>query len=185
MGGGAEIFELLAGEDVNGNEMDLGVAVLAGLRCTHLNDLAGARLDDHKTVLTESGALHRIGGRGASVGALKGVLMLWKRLFSEAAKEENEWTRAAVWRGTRSPLLHTCASSAMIRIWCSWRNGANRQRYWKCRLKGKGRQILEVGFAPYERVNLMWMIEKQKCVVAGRASIYPIGLGSRWKYQHL
>lgn len=119
MGGGAKIFELLASEDVNGNEMDLGVTVLAGLRGTHLNDLAGARLDDDKTVLTESRALHWVGGRGASVGALEGVLMLLKRLLSETAKEENEWTRAAVWRGKKSPLLHTCASSAMIRIWCS------------------------------------------------------------------
>jgi hypothetical protein len=76
VGGGAKIFELLASEDVNGNEMDLGVTVLAGLRGTHLNDLAGARFDDHKTVLAESRALHRIGGRGASIGALKGVLML-------------------------------------------------------------------------------------------------------------
>lgn len=31
VGGGAEIFELLASEDVNRNEMNLGVAVLAGL----------------------------------------------------------------------------------------------------------------------------------------------------------
>lgn len=31
VGGGAEIFELFASEDVNRNEMDLGVAVLAGL----------------------------------------------------------------------------------------------------------------------------------------------------------
>ncbi len=76
VGGRAKIFELLAGEDVNGNEVDLGVTVFAGLRGTHLNDLARARLDDHEAVLTESRALHRIGGRGAGVGALKGVLML-------------------------------------------------------------------------------------------------------------
>jgi len=78
VGGGAKIFKLLAGEDVNGNEMDFGVTVLAGLRGAHLNDLAGARLDDHKTILAESRALHRVGGGGASVGALEGVFMLWK-----------------------------------------------------------------------------------------------------------
>lgn len=44
---------------------------------------------------------------------------------------------------------------------------------------------MEVGFAPCERVNLMWMIEKQKCVLAGRASFDYIRLGIGWKYQHL
>ena len=87
VGGGAKIFKFLAGEDVNGNEMDLGVTVFAGLRGTHLDDLARARLDDHKTVLTESRALHRIGGRGASIGAFKGMLMLWKKLLSKGGQE--------------------------------------------------------------------------------------------------
>lgn len=76
MGGRAKIFELLAGEDIDGDEMDFGVAVLAGLRRTHLDDLAGAALDDDKAVLPQSRALHWISGRGASIGALKGVLML-------------------------------------------------------------------------------------------------------------
>lgn len=31
VGGRAEIFELLAGKDINGNKMNLGVTVLAGL----------------------------------------------------------------------------------------------------------------------------------------------------------
>lgn len=31
VGGWAEIFEFLAGEDINGDEMDFGMAVLAGL----------------------------------------------------------------------------------------------------------------------------------------------------------
>lgn len=31
VGGWAEIFELLASEDIDGDEMDFGVAVLAGL----------------------------------------------------------------------------------------------------------------------------------------------------------
>ena len=45
MGGGAEILELLAGEDVQGDKMDLGVAVLAGLRGGHVHDLARPALD--------------------------------------------------------------------------------------------------------------------------------------------
>jgi hypothetical protein len=74
--GRAKIFQLLAGEDVNGNEMDFGVAVFAGLRGRHFDDLAGAVLDDDETVLPQSGTLHGIGGRGTGIGALKGVLML-------------------------------------------------------------------------------------------------------------
>lgn len=76
VGGRAKIFELLAGEDIDGDEMDFGVAVLAGLRRTHFDDLAGAALDDDKAVLPQSRALHWISGRSASIGALKGMLML-------------------------------------------------------------------------------------------------------------
>ena len=78
MSGRAKIFQLLAGEDVNGNEMDFGVAVFAGLRGRHFDDLAGAVLNDDETVLPQSGTLHGIGGRGTGIGALKGVLMLRK-----------------------------------------------------------------------------------------------------------
>lgn len=76
MGGGAKIFEFLASEDINGDEMDLGVTVLAGLGGGHVDDLTGAFLDDDEAVLPQSGTLHRIGGRGASIGALEGMLML-------------------------------------------------------------------------------------------------------------
>ena len=76
MSGGAEIFKLLAGEDVDGDKMDLGVTVLAGLGGAHFNDLAGTAFDDHMSVLAQSGTLHRIGGRGASIGRLERVLML-------------------------------------------------------------------------------------------------------------
>lgn len=74
--GRAKIFQLLAGEDVNGNKMDLGVAVFAGLRGRHFDDLAGAVFDDDETVLPQGGTLHGVGGRGTGIGALKGVLML-------------------------------------------------------------------------------------------------------------
>ena len=42
VGGRAKLLKLLAGEDVEGDEMDLGVTVLASLRGRHLNNLAGA-----------------------------------------------------------------------------------------------------------------------------------------------
>lgn len=76
VGGRAEIFQLLGGEDINGDQVDLGVTVLAGLRGGHLDDLARAVLDDDEAVLPQSRALHGVGLRGTGIGALKGVLML-------------------------------------------------------------------------------------------------------------
>jgi hypothetical protein len=56
--------------------VDLGVTVLARLGGGHLDDLAGAVLDDDKAVLPQCGTLHGEGGRGTGIGALEGVLML-------------------------------------------------------------------------------------------------------------
>ena len=72
----AKIFVLLASEDVQSNQMDLGVAVLAGLGGRHVDDLAGAALDDDEAVLPQGRTLHGVGGRGAGVGGLEGVPML-------------------------------------------------------------------------------------------------------------
>ena len=63
-------------ENIDSDKMDLGVTVLSGFGGAHLDDLARAALDDDETVLAEGGTLHRIGSRGASIGALEGVLML-------------------------------------------------------------------------------------------------------------
>ena len=76
MGGRRQVFQLLAGEDVDGNDVDLGVAVLARLGGGHFDDLAGTTLDHDVAVLPQGRALHREGGRGTSVGALEGVFML-------------------------------------------------------------------------------------------------------------
>ena len=76
MGGRRQIFELLAGEDVDGSQMDLGVTVLASLGGAHFDDLAWTTLDDNVTVLAKSGTLHREGGGSTSIGTLEGVLML-------------------------------------------------------------------------------------------------------------
>jgi len=76
VGGGAEFFKLLAGEDVDGDKMDLGVAVLTSLGGRHVDDLAGTVLDHNEAVLPQGGALHGEGGRGAGIGGLEGVFML-------------------------------------------------------------------------------------------------------------
>ena len=76
MGGGGQIFELLASEDVQSDDVDLGVTVLSGLGGRHVDDLAGTALDDNVTVLAQSRALHGVGGRRASVGGFEGLVVL-------------------------------------------------------------------------------------------------------------
>ena len=76
MGGGAKFFEFLAGEDVDSNQMNLCVTVLSSLRSRHINDLAGAVLDNDESVLSQGRALHGKGGGGARIGGVKGVFML-------------------------------------------------------------------------------------------------------------
>ena len=51
MGTGAQIFQLLASEYIDSDEVDFGMTVLASLGGAHLNNLAGAALDDHMPVL--------------------------------------------------------------------------------------------------------------------------------------
>jgi hypothetical protein len=75
VGGGRQVFELLASEDVEGDQVDLGVTVLAGLGGGHLDNLAGTVLDDNVTVLAQSRALHGESGRRASVGGLEGLVL--------------------------------------------------------------------------------------------------------------
>ena len=76
VGGGRQLLKLLASEDVDGDQVDLGVTMLAGLGGRHVDDLARAALDHDVAVLPQGRALHGEGGRRAGVGAVEGVLML-------------------------------------------------------------------------------------------------------------
>ena len=76
VGGRGQIFQLLARKDVDGDDMDLGVTVLACLGGRHLDNLAWAALDDDVAVLPQGGTLHGKGRRGTGVGALEANLML-------------------------------------------------------------------------------------------------------------
>lgn len=82
VGGGREILKLLAGEDVGGDKMNLGVTVLASLGGRHVDDLAGAALDDDVTVLAQSRALHGEGGRGTGIGGVELELVLRRTRWS-------------------------------------------------------------------------------------------------------
>lgn len=79
VGGRAKIFVLLLGEDVEGDEVDLGVTVLTSLGGRHIDDLAGTALDDNVTVLAQGGTLHRVGGRSASIGGFEGLVLYRNR----------------------------------------------------------------------------------------------------------
>jgi hypothetical protein len=86
--GKAHIFELFGGEDVGGDQVDLGVTVLARLGGRHVDDLsgaasacvrpmvqrgnylAGAALDDDVSALAQGRALHGEGEGGARIGRL-------------------------------------------------------------------------------------------------------------------
>lgn len=87
VGGGAKLLKLLAGEDVNGDQVDLGVTVLASLGGRHVDNLAGTALDDDETVLPEGRALHGEGQRRTGVSRVEGVFMLWIPLSAWEARE--------------------------------------------------------------------------------------------------
>ena len=76
VGGRGEIFELLASENINGDEMDLGVTVLAGLGGGHVDNLARAALDNDVTVLPQGRTLHGVGGGGTGIGGLESVALM-------------------------------------------------------------------------------------------------------------
>ena len=72
----AKFFELLASEDVDGDQVDLGVTVLAGLGGGHFDNLAWAVLNADVSVLPQCRTLHGEGVGRTSIGAVEGVLVL-------------------------------------------------------------------------------------------------------------
>jgi len=76
VGGGADIFELLAGEDINRNKMDFGVTVFASLGGGHVDDLARTTFDADVSVFTEGRALHGEGGGSPCIGRLERLVVL-------------------------------------------------------------------------------------------------------------
>ena len=80
--------------------MNLGVTMLASLGRGHFNDFAGPVLDDHKAVLAESGALHRVRLGRARIGALELKVLVLDALADERRRRRDQ---------------RTCASSAMVK----------------------------------------------------------------------
>lgn len=83
MSRGRDILQLLLGEDIRRDQVDLGVSVLSGLGGGHVNDLAGSALDDDESTLSEGRALHGVGG-GSTGG--------WRaRVSASAQTREKRW----------------------------------------------------------------------------------------------
>jgi hypothetical protein len=101
VGGWGEIFELLVGEDIDGDQVDLCVTVLASLGGGHFDNLAWALLDDDEAVLPPGRTLHRVGGGSTSIGALEGVLMLTDSV-SSCSSHMRRGRRLRLGRGARS-----------------------------------------------------------------------------------
>lgn len=76
VGGRAKVFILLVGKNIKSNKMHLCVTVLASLGSRHVNDLAGAVLDNNKAVFAESRALHGVSQRRAGVDGIECDIML-------------------------------------------------------------------------------------------------------------
>ena len=74
--GGAQLFQLLASEKVNPNEMDLGVTVFTGLGGGHVDDFARAAFDHDRLIFAQRRALSRLGQGSTRIGLLDLVLML-------------------------------------------------------------------------------------------------------------
>ena len=121
-----QVFHLLAGEDVDGDHVNLGVTVLARLGGGHFHNLARTALDDHVSVLPQRRTLHGEGGRGASVGALEGVLMLRRGECQRLYIDEHFAHASSIVSCALDPAVAarrgslTCASSAMLmNEWCA------------------------------------------------------------------
>lgn len=74
--GRAKLFQLLIGKNVDRDQVDLGVTVLASLGSRHINDLARAALNNDVSTLAEGRALHGERQRGAGAALIEVMVML-------------------------------------------------------------------------------------------------------------
>lgn len=75
VGGWGQIFVLLASEDVDTNQVHLGVTVLTGLGGGHVDNLTWSTLDNNVSVLSQCGTLLWEGQSSTGVGGFKDVLL--------------------------------------------------------------------------------------------------------------
>lgn len=80
VGGWADILVLLAGENVDTDEIDLGVTVLAGLRGAHVDNLAGLAGNVDESILAEGRALDWVEKGGTRGGGIEGLIFFFRHL---------------------------------------------------------------------------------------------------------
>lgn len=76
VGGRGKIFQLLLGEDIFGDEMNLCVSMLSGLGGRHVDDLARTLLDENVSTLPQGRALHGVGQGRTRIGRVDGEILL-------------------------------------------------------------------------------------------------------------
>ena len=84
VGGGGEILKLLGGEDIGGDQVNLGVTVLASLGGRHVNDLARTVLDHNVATLAQSRTLHGVGERGSGISRIESDIVLYYIMLASA-----------------------------------------------------------------------------------------------------
>lgn len=110
------MYSLFAGEDVDADHVDLGVAVLAGLGGGHFDDLARTSLQHDVTIFAQRRALHREGGGRTGVSGLEvGILHFghgcwWRRLFLGSTKRKTQL----------SSLTLVCAVARCVDLYRDW-----------------------------------------------------------------
>lgn len=121
VGRGGEFFVLLASEDLNSNEMDLGMTVLAGLGGRHIDDLAGLALDDDVAALAEGRALHGERQRRAGVGGLERDIVLNKpsqllvmAFAPDDARRHDEIKSRSLAERVEAPVKHAACSEPQL-----------------------------------------------------------------------
>jgi len=97
VGGWAEILELLSGEDIKGDQVDLGVSVLSRLGGGHLDDLARTALDDDVPVEEQlSSAISCLSRRQPTSQTKRSILVMEKveihtRSYAEQSTAWGKW----------------------------------------------------------------------------------------------
>lgn len=133
VGGRAELLELLASEDVDGNQVDLGVTVLASLGGRHVDNLARAVLDNDVPVLAQSRALHGEGRRRAGVGRLELVIVQLERVC-QLTRPERRAKGGGQFSESRGQRMPSCGAVPRFRD-AGWEFALATNNKWKYRLE--------------------------------------------------
>jgi hypothetical protein len=83
VGGWANVLVFAVSENVDSNDVRLGVAVLSSLGGADVSNFAGAAVDYNVATFANEARLHGKGGGGTGIGSIDGkvLILLWHVLF--------------------------------------------------------------------------------------------------------